>query len=673
MTLKRSGVVFLLATSLNQLVTTTAFSNQHPTRNLQSLIRSSFASQLLPKTRASITLFALQQQREGEQTAVSSSDDEIARLRKQAERMRLEAEKEEAALTLKKISSLENKLGNPDWLKKNPDQEAELRRQLDALNDRLNNKSSTSKVESSTSTLTAPPSRDEESTSSADDSEKSEQSTSRQSPSLKPETPSKIQSDVQIPPVKGFDDKDLELYIPVAQEIDDRMNNATVLEKLEIFRTAPELQDHFQKKIQDMLVGPLEEMQRLEMLKAQFLDSNSSKERESLKRAIEKLEKESEEKGSPIGYSESVYLEALPPLTKEETDKRVEAVGSLPESLVALYLQRNGLELDGDLRLAVQLDYYDAQLQLMDQVRLVDPLPDDMRQDFIKAYNELPAPVQQRFVINQGLESDIQDAEAVLEAICESEGSMKPFLEVFDSVSGGTLPNLPEYDDIEYVDRSRYLQEFYPSIADMEGSHPSQEDVDQFVSEVLGKKIFMVQSKPERVSGGYYIRGVNLLEDDEKGSKTAADKLVEKITDKLSNSPLADKLSFFYILDPAPPTDEEIEMGSDGTENPLIVVTTKDRSKFYENAKPMTKAAVTFSGMLTTFLFAVGSCALNPTIADRFNTVLDEAEKSGIIDIGWLTSLILPVFTAMAAIQIAHEVGHRVVAWKDKVSRATSA
>ena len=656
-------------------MSTTAFLQPFAPIRRSSLLYYEYLDQL--KTTSSLSfartegtaLRALQQQEE-EQSISSNEplvDDEITRLRKQAERMRLEAEKDEAELTLKKISSLESKLGNPDWLKKNPSQEEELRRQLDALNARLNSTPTSTTSAPMTTTTSSSTKNSAVSTDDDDDDDSKSKAKQLQISAYEPETSSQTSIAVQIPPLAGFDDKDLDLYIPVARDIDSRLTNATVLEKLEAFRTAPELQDHFQKKIQDMLVGPLEEMQRLEMLKSQFLDSTSSKERESLKRAIEKLEKESSEKGSPVGYSDTVYLEGLPPLTEEDMDKRVEAVGSLPESLVALYLQRNGLELDGDLRLAVQLDYYDPQLQLMDQVRFIDPLPDDLKQDFIKAYDSLPPAVQERFVLNQGIEEGVKDAGAILEAISESEGSMKPFLEVFQSVSGGTLPNLPEYDDIEYVDRSRYLREFYPSIANMEGNHPSQEDVDLFVAEVLDKKAFMVQSKPERVSGGYYIRGLNLLEGDENGSRTAADKLVETISEKLSKSPLADKLSFFYILDPSPPTDEEIEMGGDGTDKPLIVLTTKDRSKFYQNAKPLTKLGVTFSGMFTSLLFSVGSCALNPAIADRFSASLDQAEMSGVIDIEWLTSLVLPVFTAMAAIQIAHEAGHRVIAWKDKV------
>ena len=59
----------------------------------------------------------------------------------------------------------------------------------------------------------------------------------------------------------------------------------------------------------------------------------------------------------------------------------------------------------------------------------------------------------------------------------------------------------------------------------------------------------MVTSKPERVAGGFYIRGQNQLSDDEDKVLTAADKLVSIVSEKMEDSKLGDKLEFFYILD----------------------------------------------------------------------------------------------------------------------------
>lgn len=192
------------------------------------------------------------------------------------------------------------------------------------------------------------------------------------------------------------------------------------------------------------------------------------------------------------------------------------------------------------------------------------------------------------------------------------------------------------------------------------------EDVEEFASKVLDRSFFMVTSKPERVAGGFYIRGQNQLSDDEDKVLTAADKLVSIVSEKMEDSKLGDKLEFFYILDPSPPTDEELEFGP--IERPLFVVTTKNPKKFYSWAKPTTKTVTTLSGLLTTFFFSVGACALNPSISDHFTSTLDAASSTGVIDFQWLVDLFLPILGGTLAIQFAHEMSHQLVALRYKVS-----
>lgn len=600
-------------------------------------------------------------------------NEEAARLRKEAEIMRLQAEQMDMTLTLQKIDALESKLKNKAWLAKHPDQEAELQTQLQRLNDKLTKASSTSSSSTNTEKDSSSPKLETTATtvsglkpvtsSSVAPKQEKRPAASR---SLEPSSSSSTQKK-KIPetPMAGFDQEDLDLYIPIANDINKMIPDADISERLEAFRTAPELQDHFQKKIQNMLVGPLEEMQRLETLRQEFLDSNSSKEREQLKREIERLEDELENDG-PFMYSEGFYLEDLAPLTDEELARRMEAVGSLPDILIAIYKQRNSLGDEDELSLAIQMDYYEAQLQLLEQVRMFEPLPDDMREDYMKGFNSLPKAVRERFAMNMGIDKD-SDAAAVLEsALQESTILMSPLMQVVEAVNANGSTDPAEYNDIEFVDRSRFLEEFIPAVGNMEGMHPSEEDVERFSSEILDRKSFMVTSKPERVAGGYYIRGTNKFQDDEDGAKTAADKLVAQVSEKLASSPLADKLEFFYILDPSPPTDEELEFGE--TERPIFVVTTKDRASLYRWAKPQTKIGVTLTGLLTTFMFTVGSCALNPAIADRFSSTLEDAASTGVMDLQWFADLCLPMLGAFLGIQMAHELSHRIIALRDKVS-----
>jgi hypothetical protein len=591
-------------------------------------------------------LFALQQQQEDQTT---DSNEQVSKLKQEAERMRLEAEKMEVALTLKKIEALEVKLNNKSWLAKHPDQEEDLKAQLVILDDRLNKKDTPTLPQKSLVTTTV----------TAVQTKSSPSPAKQKSPDI-PQAPKEIPKN----PMAGFDDADLELYVPIGKAIDEQLPNATIEEKLEAFRTAPELQTNFQKKIQDMLVGPLEDMQRLDEIKQQFLDSTSSREKENLKREIDRLEN-SEENGQIFVYTNSVYLESLVKLSEEETAERLEAVGSLPSVLQALYKQRNGVSVDGDLRLAIELDHYEPQRQLLDQVRYMKPVTEETRQEFIQGYESLPTSVQEHFAKNVGLE-DYLDPNQVLTSLeadtSADESSWGSLMQAVEASSKSqSQSEQAEYSDIEFLDRSRFLREFYPQIGKMEGVHPAMEDVERFVSEVLdNKKTFMITSPPERVLGGYYIRGKNLLSGDD-----ATEKMVQQVFERLANSTLADKLEFFYIHDPSPPTDEEMELGED--DEAIFVLTTKNPETFYSPAPLFTKGSLAITTLISTFTFSVGACALNPAISDRFYKTLDAASAGGSLDLQWLVDQVAPIMLSIAAIQLAHELGHRVIAQRDKV------
>jgi hypothetical protein len=593
---------------------------------------------------------ALQQD---EDQATSTIYDEATRLRREAEMMRLQAEKMELSLNLQKIEALESKLQNKAWIAKYPDKEAELKVQLQRLNDKLLKKDLTAKISPSASMSEAP----REIVPVAAPVPASSERPGKESLEPKKSKPKNLEQ-----PMAGFDDSDLELYIPIANDINKRMTNSTLEERMELFRTAPELQAHFQEKIQKMLLGPLEEMQRLETLKNDYLQSSSSIERDGLKREIDQIENSMEDDG-PFMYAESVFCEDLQPLTEENLARRVEAVSALPDILLAIYKERNNLVENEGIELAVQMDYYEPQLQLLQQVRAIDPFTEEMRADFVKAFNLLPKPVQERFATKSEAEAG-STANEVLEKLLEDSGPLSGFMEVVNEANSAA--QLAEYNDIEFVDRSRYLEEFYPAIGNMEGNQPSLEDVALFANKVLDRKSFMVTSKPERVAGGYYIRGTNLLSADEDGSKTAAEKLIERVSEALENSSLADKIEFFYILDPSPPTDEEIELGN--VDKPVLVVTTKDRKKFYKRTSPLTKSVLSLTALASTFMFSLGACALNPAISDRLDDALETAKDTGIIDLAWLSDLVLPLFLSLCAIQVVHELAHRIVAAIYKVT-----
>ena len=735
-----------------------------------------------------------QQQQEGDPSDNNNNDgggdSEVRRLLLDAERLRLEAEKMDANLTLQKIAGLEEKLSNDAWLKKQEGQTVkDLYEELRRLEQKVADPAAGGGGGSSSAAATdgGKPAKttiiDEESLRKKIAAEAVSEEESPRSESGRADTKhgnngsSNKPKNPNLPPINGFDEKDLKLYVPIAEDVTKMAPNATLDERIGLFRDAPELQAHFREKIQSLLLGPLEEMQELETLKEQYFDSSSSKEKESLLKQIKRIEANMEENdvgvsvgggdasGAPgsVGYSSNVLIspDKLPPLTEGELEERYNAIRALPDILVAVYLQRNGLydlpvafstinlEVgnggigvkmntvnnsktveDGDseeetsagtkdsqaqttadesekeaeapvdlyenLELAIQLDYYDLQLQLLNQAMAIRPMDAETRKDYTMAFRSLPSKVRVRYVSESlgidTLEKSVlasdeeQDVESVVEAILKPldeemsspllqlSGAAGSFMDLGGSNKKAEEPEVvpPEYNDVEFIDRSRFLTEFIGSVEGLEEKRPSPEEVDLFVTDCLvGNKDFMMTSKPERVMGGYYVRGTNQMVFDEKTSTTANDRLTREVSKRLQNHPtLKDKIEFYYILDPSPPSDEDMEL--EVNLNPLFLITGKDPKTLYNLSSPVTKTAVTVSGLLTTFLFSIGSCVLNPKISAGIEKALDSASSSAAgttvyIDVNWFFELCLPLYFSFLGILFAHELGHRIVASYYKV------
>ncbi|KAI2496534.1 response to high light intensity [Fragilaria crotonensis] len=214
----------------------------------------------------------------------------------------------------------------------------------------------------------------------------------------------------------------------------------------------------------------------------------------------------------------------------------------------------------------------------------------------------------------------------------------------------------PEYNDIEFIERSQYVEELLPSITDLEDVLPTQEEIDYFTNEILDPKIYGLRSKPERVFGGYYIRGFNTIQGDR-----ANDKLVERLRGKLEASKLSGKIQFFFIPDPKALTDEEIDMGEEN--EPVLLVTGVDPSLLYRQLNIFKKVGVSAAGLLTLLIFALGSGELNNAVVPPFGQafLLENAD-----DVVRISNNALPIGLSLAGIHAVHEGAHRLVAWKDK-------
>jgi hypothetical protein len=427
------------------------------------------------------------------------------------------------------------------------------------------------------------------------------------------------------------------------------------------------LQEHFQEKIRLLLVGPIEDMQKMENLKGDYLSSSSSAEKKQIKRELSRLEKTMEDY-SPFIYSDSIVYNDLPPLTEEEVQLRLAAVGELNPILQGLYKKRCGVNETGDLRLAIELEHFEPQIQLLEQARYAQPVTYDLRHEIRIAFLNLPNSVRGHFANKLGMENG-EDTGAVIDALTKREKEEWMTLQQavqnvgYDGDTGGLVTNaadLPEYADIEFVDRSRYIQELISPLTKLEIIYPPTEDVDALLKEVLDRRLYKTTSKPERVVGGYFIYGENQLAD----SKSAnTDELVSKLQERLNKSSVGDRIDLFYIQDPTPPTDEECEMGE--FDRPVLFVTAKNRALLYSPSTLLTKTLVSSLGLISVLLFSLATAEMQPVLRDRL-----EAAAAGDLsmDVSTILNGATLVGTGILATAIAHEAGHRLIAWKEKVN-----
>ncbi|GKY93842.1 hypothetical protein MPSEU_000351100 [Mayamaea pseudoterrestris] len=592
-------------------------------------------------------------------TTTTELSDQVARWKQDAERIRLEAAQLDMALTLSKIEAIERKLSSSKSkkLEDKPDEREKLERQLEALQLKLQQPiEDPAPVKEQLLQKAVEPANDPSkpvyfsTTSKQSFAENKlvdeEELVVSESIPRNPRTGAAPQLKEKTP-LYGFDEEDLKMYLPIAQNIEQKMPNATIDDKLAAFRADPVLRAHFENKIRQAVVEPMEDIQRLDDLKKQYLASSSSVEKTQLKREIDQTEKTINEEGV-YTYSDNVCLN-LAPMTDDELQARLEAVGSLPLTLQALYKRAQNANADDSLELAIMLDYYEQQMQLLEQVAEYAPMKKEMVDETRAAVETLPTILRNYLANKMNLKEDCS-VDTIVKALGKGfDGSDAAWSKlqsaIFESATGSSLPDLPEYSDIDFVDRSRYIEELYPHVARMEGQHPSLELVNAFAAK-LGRRTFMVTSKPERVLGGWYVKGENQISDDPEGVKLMAK--VEKMLD----ADLKNQLEYFYIENPSPMADELIEMGYEDEQ--LFLVTAKDPTTFYDHGGVVKKVLVTSLGIAAVVAFSVVASEFQPAVHDQIGD-----------DITLLAGPAFSVIGSLLAIQILHEAAHRAVAFRD--------
>ena len=203
--------------------------------------------------------------------------------------------------------------------------------------------------------------------------------------------------------------------------------------------------------------------------------------------------------------------------------------------------------------------------------------------------------------------------------------------------------------------RERFVTSIFPDATRKNNAmEPTEDEAQLFLETVLSSKTYNPTSKPEKIPGGYLIRGTNKMKSN--------DEMINAVESALSKSPLVDKLQFFYVRDPYP-SDQDDPSQVD-FENiwgePVMVLFNKDVSP---ERNGYVATLTTIITLLCVGIFSLETFNDTPAIVSK----IENAYNAGDYDLTWLTPSVTPIFFSILATQLCHEIAHQLFALKGKV------
>lgn len=347
----------------------------------------------------------------------------------------------------------------------------------------------------------------------------------------------------------------------------------------------------------------------------------------------------------------------IPPISDEELRQRSEAFRKTPKVLQQMTAAAAGFKDTTDVTGIIKQMHKDEQMEILKKERRgrepAEPMTDEARQQALDGYMNLPLPIQDMIARTAGL-SDGRNATEVI-AKLEKEGRLFPnedgmqagFEVTTDIVDSEEIDVI--FKDMERMEKDKYIEGMLPRESRKVELVPTEDDINIFFSEVLNSRNFNPTGKPENVPGGYLIRGENKMKD--------GDELVKTLDKALAGTNISDKVQFYYIKDPNPATEEEFQNYENDL--PVLFVGGPDVSP---ETKFLTKAFISFIGIVFVASFSVGTLSFNEVLVDR----LDAEVQAGTGDLSWIQDIAAPTFFAACVTQLVHEASHQAVALKDK-------
>jgi hypothetical protein len=197
-------------------------------------------------------------------------------------------------------------------------------------------------------------------------------------------------------------------------------------------------------------------------------------------------------------------------------------------------------------------------------------------------------------------------------------------------------------------------------------SIPSEAQVQKLIADVLPKCNFKVTSKPEPVLGGYVIRGSTQL---------SGDAFIDQLDSVMERTNLKNQMSVLYVNDFTILGEEVMFDGTMDSKRsvipedgpPVLYITAPNICR---EPMPFRLSIVSAAGLATTWYLSVYPFLLNPSIAVRVDEQLAIADANMVPDLSWLSDLSIPLFATFMSLQLAHELGHLIVAGANGVRGA---
>ena len=198
--------------------------------------------------------------------------------------------------------------------------------------------------------------------------------------------------------------------------------------------------------------------------------------------------------------------------------------------------------------------------------------------------------------------------------------------------------------------KNTMVESLFPPTTRKEGEEPTEREIKIAMTDIFAKdNTWMTSGPAEKVSGGYLIRGYSSKYD---SGKT----LMEAIEKNLEKSNISDQINIFYIFDPTPVTEEQME----GGERPPVLFVTG--ANVVRDPAPIVRSIISAVALGTVWYNAFVPYLLN----DKYMKLADEqlalADASMPANLDFLSDLSTPLFFTCIGIQVIHEVAHKIVA-----------